>query len=356
MKSRKKDKEPEKNPASPSFFGKKKDEENFFQRKSEAKEDVKEKEEEEVQTKSESGSSPGAATIAGGPPTGGGSSLPGSTKAQMGSALGSGLDDVRIHTDEEAAAKSEELDAQAFTYGQDIYFNKGKFKPGTTEGDALLAHELAHTLQQKNAVKGGRNFDQEAETEADNTAINVVRSISDKNSLKKVQRKPKSKGLSLQRCSKKDTPAPAPAPMIDQLTNPPVKTDAGRTINVRGKVNHLGLIQDLARIDILGETGGGTVDKMIGGKKTNVYEIKAYVINYTEDWVQKDFNTIFPPGTETTIESSDDPKLVALRALIAQFRTIHPNSFSKLQGRNMMMGSCEGKCIGTFNAGIEGLY
>jgi hypothetical protein len=356
MKSRKKDKEPEKNPASPSFFGKKKDEETFFQRKVEAKEDVKEKEEEEVQAKMEGSSSPGAATIAGGPPTGGGASLPGSTKSQMGSAFESGFDDVRIHTDNEAAAKSEELGAQAFTYGQDIYFNKGKFRPGTPEGDALLAHELAHTLQQKDALKGGRNFDEEAETEADNAAIGVVRSISDKNSNKKVQRKTKSKGLSLQRCSKKDTPAPAPAPMVDQLTNPPVKTDAGRTINVRGKVSHLGLKQDLARIDILGEGGGGTVDKVIGGKKTNVFEIKAFVINYTEDWVQKEFNTIFPLGSESLIESNDDPKLVALRGLIEKFRAVHPNSFSKLQGRNMMTGSCAGACIGTFNAGIEGLY
>jgi hypothetical protein len=42
-----------------------------------------------------------------------------------------------------------ELGAQAFTHGNDIYFNSGKYKPGSTEGKQLLAHELTHVVQQR---------------------------------------------------------------------------------------------------------------------------------------------------------------------------------------------------------------
>ena len=61
---------------------------------------------------------------------------------------------VRIHTDEEAAELSKALGAQAFTRGNDIYFNQGKFEPTSSTGKHLLAHELTHTQQQrKNGVQ-----------------------------------------------------------------------------------------------------------------------------------------------------------------------------------------------------------
>jgi hypothetical protein len=42
-----------------------------------------------------------------------------------------------------------ELNAKAFTAGNDIYFNEGQYNPGSSEGKHLLAHELTHTIQQK---------------------------------------------------------------------------------------------------------------------------------------------------------------------------------------------------------------
>ena len=39
--------------------------------------------------------------------------------------------------------------SQAFTHGQDIYFNSGKYSPDTNEGKSLLAHELTHVVQQR---------------------------------------------------------------------------------------------------------------------------------------------------------------------------------------------------------------
>lgn len=56
---------------------------------------------------------------------------------------------VNIHTDNMAAQNAEKLNAKAFTVGNDIYFNSGYYNPGSAGGKKLLAHELAHTVQQK---------------------------------------------------------------------------------------------------------------------------------------------------------------------------------------------------------------
>ena len=56
---------------------------------------------------------------------------------------------VVIHTDEESNQLCEELHAQAFTVGKDIFFKTGKYNPATVEGKQLLVHELTHVLQQQ---------------------------------------------------------------------------------------------------------------------------------------------------------------------------------------------------------------
>ncbi len=66
----------------------------------------------------------------------------------MESRFGADFSNVRIHTADYAASLSADLGAHAFTVGSDIYFNRGKFAPGTASGDKLLAHELTHTVQQ----------------------------------------------------------------------------------------------------------------------------------------------------------------------------------------------------------------
>jgi Domain of unknown function (DUF4157) len=55
---------------------------------------------------------------------------------------------VRIHSDASAAASAHSVDARAYTYGSDIVFAAGAFSPGTSAGRRLLAHELAHAVQQ----------------------------------------------------------------------------------------------------------------------------------------------------------------------------------------------------------------
>jgi hypothetical protein len=58
------------------------------------------------------------------------------------------LSDVRIHTGVKAAESATNLDALAYTSGRDIYFAPGMYAPSSTDGQRLLAHEVAHIMQQ----------------------------------------------------------------------------------------------------------------------------------------------------------------------------------------------------------------
>lgn len=66
----------------------------------------------------------------------------------MQSRFGADFSDVKIHTGGEAILMKRELNAKAFTVGNDIYFNEGQYNPNSGEGKHLLAHELVHTVQQ----------------------------------------------------------------------------------------------------------------------------------------------------------------------------------------------------------------
>lgn len=78
----------------------------------------------------------------------GGSPLPQGTRSFMENAFSTDFSSVKIHTDSQASEMSKDINAKAFTYGNDIYFNNGQFSSHTNEGKKLLAHELTHTLQQ----------------------------------------------------------------------------------------------------------------------------------------------------------------------------------------------------------------
>lgn len=58
---------------------------------------------------------------------------------------------VRIHTGPAAEAAADRLNARAFTVGADIVFGRGEYRPESTEGQMLLAHELTHVMQQSAA-------------------------------------------------------------------------------------------------------------------------------------------------------------------------------------------------------------
>ena len=58
--------------------------------------------------------------------------------------------DVRVHDDSEAHRRTADVGARAFAQGRDIYFGAGAYRPDTKSGQALLAHELTHVVQQRN--------------------------------------------------------------------------------------------------------------------------------------------------------------------------------------------------------------
>ncbi len=107
---------------------------------------------------------------------GGGSLFNGPIRGQMEQSFGTSFSSVRIHTDAAATRLNAELGARAFTIGNDIAFAAGQYRPGTLPGDALIAHELAHTLQQSAGMPNISNAvaDRELERQADRAAIAAV--------------------------------------------------------------------------------------------------------------------------------------------------------------------------------------
>jgi hypothetical protein len=111
---------------------------------------------------------------------GSGQSLDTGVKRQMESAFGQSFSQVRVHADGAAGQLSEGLGARAFTVGTDVAFGAGEYKPGTPIGDALIAHELAHVVQQSGSntssapmKKGGAAY-QQLEEDADQAAVTAV--------------------------------------------------------------------------------------------------------------------------------------------------------------------------------------
>ena len=80
---------------------------------------------------------------------------------------------VRVHDDARAAATAASIDAAAFTVGEDLVFAPGRYDPSSDEGRRLLAHELAHVVQQGEAA--GRPATSRARTAARPEAARVLR-------------------------------------------------------------------------------------------------------------------------------------------------------------------------------------
>jgi hypothetical protein len=81
-----------------------------------------------------------------------GSELDGDARTTLESAMGEDFSDVRIHHDDDAHELSKSVHADAFTTGSDVFFQSGKYDPGSSAGQKLLAHELTHVVQQRGAA------------------------------------------------------------------------------------------------------------------------------------------------------------------------------------------------------------
>ena len=80
---------------------------------------------------------------------GSGSPLPEQTRAYFEPRFGADFSNVRVHTGSQAAGVARKLNARAFTVGDNITFGGGQYAPDSSNGKRLLAHELAHVVQQK---------------------------------------------------------------------------------------------------------------------------------------------------------------------------------------------------------------
>ncbi len=70
------------------------------------------------------------------------------TRENLEPRFGYDFSQVRIHTDAKAAGSARDVNALAYTVGRDVVFGAGQYSPGTFAGRTLLAHELAHVVQQ----------------------------------------------------------------------------------------------------------------------------------------------------------------------------------------------------------------
>jgi hypothetical protein len=107
-----------------------------------------------------------------------GAPLDARVRGRMESAFASDFSGVRLHTDAGAARLSSRLQARAFAVGSHVAFAPGEYRPGTPMGDALIAHELAHVLQQQGGpgsapLAGAQGL----ELDADRSARGAVASL-----------------------------------------------------------------------------------------------------------------------------------------------------------------------------------
>lgn len=77
-----------------------------------------------------------------------GRAVPQALRRRVEAATGADLHGVRIHTGESSGKAARMLNARAYTVGRDVHFARGQYRPGSREGDRLIAHELVHTIQQ----------------------------------------------------------------------------------------------------------------------------------------------------------------------------------------------------------------
>ena len=100
-----------------------------------------------------------------------GQPLDAGTRAAMELRFGHDFRHVRVHSDARAASSAQSVMAAAWTVGNHIAFASGRFAPGTSSGRHLLAHELAHVVQQTGPADDLAVDQRTAEREADMAAV-----------------------------------------------------------------------------------------------------------------------------------------------------------------------------------------
>ncbi|HLL22247.1 MAG TPA: DUF4157 domain-containing protein, partial [Kofleriaceae bacterium] len=109
-----------------------------------------------------------------------GAPLPDPLRNQFESSLGTELSSVRVHTGSESQTAASAVGARAYAVGNDIHFGAGQYDPSSSDGQFLIAHEVAHTVQQRGGSMTRQNKlvlssgSDSAELEADRAASAMV--------------------------------------------------------------------------------------------------------------------------------------------------------------------------------------
>lgn len=105
----------------------------------------------------------------------GGHGLPGDVQAMMESRFGVDFSRVTVHDGADAQRQASDRDANAYALGEHLVFDRGHYAPHSAQGQRLLAHELAHVVQQR---RGGgaasASSEQALETDAGRAAAQVA--------------------------------------------------------------------------------------------------------------------------------------------------------------------------------------
>jgi hypothetical protein len=171
--------------------------------------------------------------------------LDGGVRTRMEAAFGGDLGPVHLHTGATASRVASGLNARAFTVGRHVAFGAGEYRPGTPAGDALIAHEVAHVVQQRSAASaeapleaGSARYDA-LEHDADHAAAGAVASLW--GGVKEVARNTGPalrSGLRLQRCATFSEHSSQEYQGFDASTNPRglvVPEEGERIVDVRKK-------------------------------------------------------------------------------------------------------------------------
>jgi hypothetical protein len=163
----------------------------------------------------------------------------GGERTRMESAFGHSFAHVRVHDDVGAAGLSRDLNARAFTVGEHVAFGAGEYRPGTPVGDALMAHELAHVVQQAGGDAGGARAPAPAdaldtvERDADGAAADAVVSLWGRRFGLAGDRRARPRlrsGLRLSRCSSHKA-APGSTKVDNDITDAPYSWTSSFDVN-----------------------------------------------------------------------------------------------------------------------------
>ncbi|MFF0047057.1 DUF4157 domain-containing protein [Streptomyces sp. NPDC005498] len=177
--------------------------------------------------------------------SGAGQPLDPSVRRELEERLGHDFSRVRLHTDRDAGTLTELLGADAVAVGQDIFFREGAYRPGTADGQRLLAHELLHTVQNPDglgALRAGRDLgavslpQQAMEREAESAAQALVRDEEQAPDVEPEQSTPGWLRYATVDADRSRMEQLDPATLVDRLANGVLRSLRGDPADLSGRV------------------------------------------------------------------------------------------------------------------------